>query len=168
MPTLIKQSEHPVLRQKSPEVPPSWPDLELSKIIDTMRAALAAESDGVALAAPQIGVSLRIFITSPNANPEQPEGLVFINPKIVKSSRREVELVEGCLSVRGIYGKIKRREKVTVRALGQDGRPFTRHMSGLLAQIAQHEIDHLDGKLFTDKAYDFFKLSPEEYGKNRE
>lgn len=134
------------------------PNAGVSQIIKSMIAALEVEPDGVALAAPQIGIAKRIFIVSPKVFAEQEgkgEILIFINPRIMKKSRQQVELIEGCLSVRGIYGHIKRYAKVTVEAQDENGARFTRHTTGLLAQVMQHEIDHLNAILFTDKAYDF-------------
>ena len=156
----IRQKADPILRQAASAVTAVLPSVKISQIISTMRETLAAIPDGMALAAPQIGVSLRLFIVSPKALGQPPGGqtLVFINPRIVKSSRRQVELVEGCLSVRQVYGRIKRPEKVTIQALDEQGRRFPRHTAGLLAQIVQHEIDHLDGVLFIDKAYDLTEV----------
>ncbi len=156
----IRQKTDPILRQTASAVTAALPSLKINQIISAMRQTLAAVPDGVALAAPQIGVSLRLFIISPKAlgRPPDGQGLVFINPRIIKTSRRQVALVEGCLSVRQVYGRIKRPEKVTIQALDEQGRRFTRHSAGLLAQIVQHEIDHLNGLLFIDKAYDLIKI----------
>ncbi|MEK7208774.1 MAG: peptide deformylase [Patescibacteria group bacterium] len=154
--TEIKQKNDPILRRTAAPVADTLPSARVNKIIDLMRRALAAQADGVALAAPQIGVSEQIFIVKNDAGSKKL--LVFINPRLVKRSRRQAEMVEGCLSVRGIYGHIKRREKVTVAALDENGRRFTLHTSGLLAQIVQHEFDHLRGVLFTDHAYDLTEV----------
>ncbi|HJL55740.1 MAG TPA: peptide deformylase, partial [Candidatus Paceibacterota bacterium] len=115
-----------------------------------------------AIAAPQIGVPLRIFIVSGklfdlggNINEEVSSplsDLVFINPEITKLSKENEEHEEGCLSVRGKYGTTKRAKKTTVRAFDENGKIFERGGSGLLAKIFQHEIDHLNGVLFIDKA----------------
>ncbi|MBI2100856.1 MAG: peptide deformylase [Candidatus Vogelbacteria bacterium] len=160
MPKPIRQKTDPILRQRAKAVTALLPSAKINKIISAMSAALAAAEDGVALAAPQIGVLLRLFIVSPKAlgRPPAEPVFVFINPRIVKHSRRKRELVEGCLSVRQVYGHIKRSEKVTVQALDERGRRFTRHTTGLLAQVVQHEIDHLDGILFIDKAYDLAEV----------
>ncbi|MBI2097479.1 MAG: peptide deformylase [Candidatus Vogelbacteria bacterium] len=160
MPKQIRQKTDPILRQKAKAVTVLLPNAKIDRIVSEMRAALDAAEDGVALAAPQIGVSLRLFIVSPKAlgwRTDEP-GLVFINPCLVKRSHRKVELVEGCLSIRQVYGRIKRSEKVTIQALDAAGRRFTRHTAGLLAQIVQHEIDHLDGILFIDQAHDLTKV----------
>lgn len=154
----IRQKDDPILRQPAAAVTEGMPSARINRIIVSMCRALESQEDGVALAAPQIGVSLRIFIVSSKVFKKASQILVFINPRIIKQSRRQVEMVEGCLSVRRIYGRIKRREKVTIEAMARDGKRFTRHTSGLVAQIVQHEIDHLDGILFIDKAHDLTEI----------
>lgn len=125
-----------------------------------MKKALAGEEFGVAIAAPQIGESVRIFVVSgramlPEDAPEdtlRPEDITFINPEIVRLSRTKKEMSEGCLSVRGKYGTVVRHEKASVKALDESGKPFTYNGTGLVAHIFQHEYDHLDGILYIDKA----------------
>lgn len=78
--------------------------------------------------------------------------MVFINPEITRLSKKKKEMSEGCLSVRGSYGTVMRHERATVKALDEHGKPFTYHASGLIAHIFQHEVDHLDGILYIDKA----------------
>jgi peptide deformylase len=122
---------------------PALPDL-LRDMWATMRAAR-----GVGLAAPQVGLSLRVAVI--DTRPEgKPDPLVLINPEIV-SSEGELRDEEGCLSVPGVYSKLPRFAKVRVRALGEDGKPWERTGEGLLARAFQHEIDHLDGKLYVDR-----------------
>jgi peptide deformylase len=82
---------------------------------------------------------------------------IYINPEFVKASRRRLEMDEGCLSVRGIYGKTIRHERATVRARLPDGSTFMRGGGGILAQVFQHETDHLDGILFIDHAHEQFE-----------
>ncbi len=128
---------------------------QIKKLIKDMFDTLSTQKSGVALAAPQIGVSKRIFVVSPLVSEsigKEVKNLVYINPKITKKSKETVILDEGCLSVAGWFGKIKRHEKVTVEALDENGKKFTRGASDLLAEIFQHEIDHLDGTLFTKTA----------------
>jgi peptide deformylase len=136
----------------------------LKDILKDMEKALSKESDGVAIAAPQIGVSLRIFVVSPNAYEEEAKfkPLVFINPKILKRSKKTAVMQEGCLSVRWIYGKTKRSIGATVEAYDVDGNKFTYGGGGLLAHIFQHEIDHLDGVLFIDHGFDLEEHTEEE------
>lgn len=140
----------------------------LIDVIETMKKSLAKEEDGVAIAAPQIGLSLRIFVVSLNAYPEDAKykPLVFINPKIIKQSKKKAEMQEGCLSVRWIYGTTKRSVSATVEAQDVEGNKFTYGASGLMAHIFQHEIEHLDGILFTDHGYDLEEYSEEDIRKN--
>ncbi|MEK7505238.1 MAG: peptide deformylase [Patescibacteria group bacterium] len=155
----ILQAEAPVLRATA--APVAAADFGTPALIDELRrmsAALGACDDGVALAAPQIGLSKRIFVVSGKVFGKEgeppPPDQVFINPEIVKFSRKKVVLEEGCLSVRPLYGLVKRAEKVSVMAYDQNGKKFERRAAGLLAQIFQHEIDHLNGVLFIDLATD--------------
>lgn len=166
----IVQQGDPVLREVAQTIPVK--DItsdKIKKIIKDMKEALSTQKDGVALAAPQIGLPLRIFVVSglilKTANEEKyPSGedMVFINPEITKLSKKKVELEEGCLSVRWLYGKIKRSERATVRAYDEHGNKVERGASGLLAQVFQHETDHLDGVLFIDRAYDIEEILPED------
>jgi peptide deformylase len=128
----------------------------LHDVVATMHKALARESDGVALAAPQIALPLRIFVVSPNAYDKDAKWkpLLFINPTLTKVSKRTAVMQEGCLSVRWIYGKTKRAISATVEAYDITGNKFSYGASGLIAHIFQHEIDHLDGVLFIDHGFD--------------
>jgi len=128
---------------------------EFEELIKKMFEVLSKEEQGVALAAPQIGISERIFIVSPKAYQAEEKNigeLVFINPAITKSSSKKSKLEEGCLSVRGKYGNTIRSNQVTVETYDKNGNQFTVGCSGLIAQIVQHEIDHLNGILFIDHA----------------
>lgn len=136
----------------------------LQEILAAMRRALDRESDGVALAAPQIGLPLSIFIISPKAYKEEAKWkpLVFINPTIIKTSKKTKTMEEGCLSVRWIYGKTKRAMGVTIQAYDEQGTLFSYGATGLIAQIFQHETDHLNGILFIDHGHDFKEFTEEE------
>ncbi len=136
---------------------------KLQKVVDDMAETLKHEYDGVAIAAPQIGEGLRIFVVSPNIFPEgASDELIYINPRIIKHSKKHITRDEGCLSVRWHYGKTERFEQVTVEAYTISGEKFTRGAGGLLGHIFQHEIDHLNGIVFTDHAHDVYILSTEE------
>lgn len=171
----IVQSENKVLRQKAKDISVSEiTSANIQKIIKDMQKALLTQDDGVAIAAPQIGESLRIFVVSGRAfdidngdyeeNKELPKAkdLVCINPIITKLSRDKEDMDEGCLSVRYLYGKVKRSKKTSIEAYDENGKKFKRGASGLLAQIFQHETDHLDGILFIDKAKDIVDMPPKE------
>ncbi len=179
----VVQDGDPVLRTKAKTL--THKDIAspaTAKVIVHMKKVLAKEKHGVAIAAPQVGESLRIFVVAgrvfneaqgeePNPSEKNlggggqrehfgdkdfsPKGLadkVFINPEIVRLSRAKKEMSEGCLSVRGKYGTVMRHEKASVKALDEHGKAFTYHGTGLIAEIFQHECDHLDGILYIDKA----------------
>jgi peptide deformylase len=164
----IVQDGDPVLREIAKPVPEEmFSTIELAQILKDMEDALDKEPDGVAIAAPQIGVSYRIFLVrhdrmvmTPDGKPLPPDTGVFINPEIVSTSRRREEMPEGCLSVRGVYGTTYRHEKATVRARRYEGEVVVRGAGGILAQAFQHEIDHLDGMLFIDHAVDLHHQTP--------
>lgn len=159
----IVQNGNPVLREKAKEVPVG--DIgtnELNRIIEDMKISLRSQDDGVAIAAPQIAVPLRIFVVSgivftPQGEDRRPDQ-VYINPKIVKLSHKTERMEEGCLSVRGTYGHIVRHSKATIEAYDEVGQKFTKEGEGLLAQIFQHETDHLEGTLFIDNAEDLARI----------
>ncbi len=135
---------------------------EIQQIIKDMFESLSAQSDGVALAAPQIAQSKRIFVVSHHIfDTGITVPLVYINPEIIKASKDSKNMEEGCLSCRWWYGKTKRSSRVTVRAFDENGREFIQEGKGLLAQIFQHEIEHLDGILFIDHARDLKEVSSE-------
>ena len=124
-------------------------DEALDALIDDMAETMYA-APGVGLAAPQIGVSKRLFIIDVATDEDEPSDLrVFINPEII-AAEGETTFNEGCLSFPGVREDIDRAERVTVRALDKDGKPFELEADGLLAIAIQHENDHLDGKLMID------------------
>ena len=170
----ILNKENPILRAiAKPVTSDMFGSAALKKVIKDMKTALKTQDDGVAIAAPQIGVSLRIFVVSGRVfemlYPEKEDtgimkkypDVVFINPEIVKLSKEQDEMEEGCLSVRYLYGKIMRSKKAKVRAQNEKGSSFEIGGSGLLAQIFQHETDHLEGKLFIDNATDIHDVPPQ-------
>ena len=142
----------PILRKEAEEVPADYPDLRqlASDMHDTMRA-----SNGVGLAAPQIGLPLRMFVIdlSPYAD-EEPRlaesKRAFINPEIYEESDMEVLMSEGCLSLPGLNEDVYRAEKVRVRWLDENLAEHDEEFDGYEARVIQHEYDHLDGKLFVD------------------
>lgn len=170
----IVQEGAKVLRDIAKPVPEDlFGSLELAQILKDMEEALGAEPEGVALAAPQIAIPYRIFIVrkdrtlppievpegAPLPPPPPPEVETYINPELVKTSRRKKEMDEGCLSVRNVYGTTKRHERATVKAYSPDGKPFTKNGGGIMAQIFEHELDHLNGVLFIDHAEHLIRIS---------
>jgi peptide deformylase len=138
--------EYPDPRLRTVAQPVDKVDDELRTLVDDMLETMYA-SKGIGLAATQVNVHRRLLVA--DVSDEQDQPLVFINPEIV--SREEVDVhQEGCLSVPGIYEEVQRARRIRVRALGRDGQPFEMDAEGLLAICVQHEIDHLDGKLFVD------------------
>ena len=99
-----------------------------------------------------------LAIAEKKTNESKTEVAVFINPKIIKISKKKQTVKEGCLSVVGVFGVIVRAEKITLEAYNEKGEKFSRGASGLLSQVFQHEMDHLNGILFTDTAYNLEKI----------
>ena len=138
---------HPVLRQKAASV--KKVDREIRKLINDM-AETMYKAPGVGLAANQVGKLLRVIVIDLQ-RPEGEHGLIaLVNPRIIEASGT-VTFEEGCLSVPEFFSNVKRCEEVTVQGLDPDENPVEIKASGLLAIVLQHEIDHLDGKLFIDK-----------------
>lgn len=139
-----------LLRQKS---------LPVEEVNDELRATIQAmfdtmlESEGVGLAAPQVGILQRFFVVI--ANDDVPR--VFINPQIIATSSEMCDYEEGCLSIPNVYEKITRPAKITIQALNEQGRPFTLEAEGFLARVIQHEYDHLEGVLYIDRGDQDFK-----------
>jgi peptide deformylase len=167
----ILTSEHPVLRQKAKKV--KRVDASTQKLIDDMFDSMR-DARGLGLAAPQIGVSLRVCIVempqdeedAPSRNPRATLGgerFVLINPELVQAEGEQFG-EEACLSIPGYVGMIRRALKVTVKGLNRKGKEVRVKGEGLLARALQHELDHLDGILFTDrleKPEDLYRVTEE-------
>ncbi len=159
--------------------------LRIQRLISDMKETLKNTPSGVGLAAPQVGESLRVFIvseeseeidraeksgwerrnrknlTEKNQEPYEKRKwkyYVFINPTSKSVSRRKIEDSEGCLSVHGKFGRVLRHEKIMLEAYDENGKKFTRGSSGFFARVIQHELDHLNGTLFIDKAEELFPV----------
>jgi len=152
----IVKVPHDILTTPSKEV--THFDKRLTRIISDLKETLRATKNprGVGLAAPQIGVPLRIFVTRPR---EKDAIRVFINPTIVKSSEEQTDGVperenklEGCLSIPTVWGRVKRATALTLTYQDEAGKPQKENFTGFLATIIQHETDHLNGTLFTHRA----------------
>lgn len=141
---ILTGDKNPILRQKSKPV--EHLTKETRDLISRMKTIMQG-SNGIGIAAPQINVPLRIIVCEVNN-----KFYAFINPETVKFSKETSSLEEGCLSLPNIYGEVERPEKITLKALGPDGKKIKLKVFGILARVIQHEIDHLDGILFIDKA----------------
>lgn len=144
----------PILEYPDPKLrevarPVAAVDDEIRKLVDDMAETMYA-APGVGLAAPQVGVSLRVFVIDVAADDAPAEFRAYINPEIIET-RGSQSWKEGCLSFPGVAESIKRAERVLVKALGADGIPFEFEAAGLLAVAIQHENDHLNGVLMIDK-----------------
>lgn len=154
----IVTDPHSILRAKAKPVPEKQiVDTQFQAIIADMRATLDATPHGIGLAAPQIGHSWRIFIVK---IPEY-QG-VFVNPEVMETGVRTGILEEGCLSVPLIYGAVVRPKTIKIKTYDENGKQFKLRAKALLARVIQHELDHLDGKLFIDKAERTYKQKIEE------
>lgn len=183
MRTILPKDQNPALREISRELPLEEITSERVRgLIKDMKHLLSKEQYGVALAACQVGESVRLFIVSGRAlardsrnAPDEPQDgepdkleppalpdQVYINPVMTKMSRGRTDKHEGCLSVRGKWGMVPRAEKATITAYDEYGTKFTRGASGFLAHIFQHEIDHLDAILYIDKATELYDDDPEQ------
>jgi len=138
--------EYPDPRLRTRAVPVDSVDDALRDLIDDMLETMYA-ANGIGLAATQVNVHRRILVADVSEGHDDPR--VFINPEILGKEGTATSQ-EGCLSVPGYYDEVERAERVRVRALGRGGKPFEADLTGLLAICIQHEIDHLDGKLFVD------------------
>jgi peptide deformylase len=138
--------EFPDPRLRTRAQPVEHVDDELRKLIDDMFETMYA-APGIGLAATQVNVHKRVLVIDISETRDQP--LALINPEVIQRQGIE-ETEEGCLSVPGIYDKVTRAERIRVRALNRDGKSIEMDADGLLAVCIQHEIDHLDGKLFVD------------------
>lgn len=159
----ILNSSQPILRQKAKKV--KKVDASLQKLIDDMIETME-DAPGQGLAAPQIGVNLRVIVVDakPGEDDEQEEAAVhlqLVNPEIIERSGEQFG-EEGCLSIPGYVGNVRRALNVTVRAQNRKGKDVKLKATHNLARVLQHEIDHLDGILFTDrieKPQDLFRLN---------
>ncbi len=154
----------PVLRKKAHKITKVDHDVRqlANDMLETMR-----EAGGVGLAAPQIGQSIRLIVveyTEPAEDPEDEQTQTFklINPEITWRSDETVMGIEGCLSIKGLVGEVERAEAVKIKALNVQGQPVKVSAEGWLARIFQHEIDHLDGVCYVDRATEIWEPALEE------
>ncbi|GAB4361474.1 MAG: peptide deformylase [Methylohalobius crimeensis] len=143
---LLEILEFPDPRLRKKAKPVEAVGNSIRQLVDDMFETMY-EAPGVGLAATQVNVQKRVIVIDVSESKDQP--LCLINPEILARSGEE-ESEEGCLSVPGIFEKVRRADRIKVRALDREGEPFEREAEGLLAVCIQHEIDHLEGKLFVD------------------
>ncbi|MCD6400774.1 MAG: peptide deformylase [Anaerolineales bacterium] len=153
---------NPVLRKKAHRVDEFGTDLQelIDDMVETMR-----EAPGVGLAAPQVNVSQRVIVVEFGDEEDEtvPSKLyAVVNPEIVKPSRETVFGIEGCLSIPGLVGEVERAKSVTIKGFSRYGQPTKIKARGWLARIFQHEVDHLNGVLFTDRATQVWQPQPDE------
>ena len=165
----IIQPDNPTLRKKAIKV--NSFDARFQKLVDDMYETMM-DAPGVGLAAPQVAVSQRLILVRLPDDEETVKEFgklagqlyVVVNPEIVRASKEMVEGTEACLSIPGFYGLVDRHEKITVKGLDRHGKPVRIKSDGWLARIFQHEIDHLDGRLYIDIANEVWQAKPEEEG----
>jgi peptide deformylase len=152
---------HPTLRKKAEKVTDFGPELQqlIEDMIDTLH-----EESGAGLAAPQVNVSKQVIVVEFGSEEDEeipPELYVTINPKITRFSQQMVTGAEGCLSVPGLMGEVDRSEEVVVEGQDRNGEPLKMSLQGWAARIFQHEIDHINGILYTDRAMEVWEADEE-------
>lgn len=150
----IRKKGDEVLRKKSKPV--TEISDRINELIDDMLDTMY-NADGVGLAAPQVGILKRICVIDVGDGP-----IVLINPEKIEESAEQIQAAEGCLSIPGIYGEVKRPARVVVKALNRKGEPFTVEGTDMLARTLCHEMDHLDGILFEDKVIRYIDVNNED------
>jgi len=147
----------PILRKKARKVTDFGPELQtvVDDMVETMRSA-----PGVGLAAPQIGVPFQLIVVefTEKEEDEQPKLFILANPEIIRTAVDQEIGTEGCLSIPGFVGDVERPAAVTLRGLNRRGKPMRVKADGWLARIFQHEVDHLNGVLFIDRAEKVWKV----------
>jgi peptide deformylase len=163
----IIKLDHPTLRKKAHKVVNFGKNFQT--LVDDMVETMI-DAPGVGLAAPQVAVSQRLIVVRLADDEESKQefgseaGVLYVvaNPEIVKASKEMVEGVEACLSILGFFGKVDRHENVVVKGLDRDGKPIRIKAKGWLARVFQHEIDHLDGRLYIDIASEVWEARRDE------
>jgi peptide deformylase len=149
MTLILRYYGDPILRKRASDVTAFGPDLRAvaAEMIETMR-----REEGVGLAAPQVGLDMRLLVALRMADPDDEEAdpIVLVNAEVVERSRETWEYEEGCLSIPGIRGDVTRPLRVMIRYRDPDGVERTLDAEGMFARVLQHEIDHTEGRLFID------------------
>ena len=145
---IVKGEDNPILRTVSTKVKSF--DKKLKKLAKQMLDAMI-KANGIGIAAPQVGINLRIFIVTLDIGKESEVCFAMVNPKILKFSEETDVAEEGCLSLPGVFGKVERPSSITVEFFDIEGSRHVLGLKGLNARVVQHENDHIDGVLFVDK-----------------
>ena len=151
----------PVLRKKARKITDFGPELQtlIDDMLETMR-----EAPGVGLAAPQVGIPLQLIVIEYSEKAEEPESeeppklYTIVNPEIIRVSSEQELATEGCLSIPGFLGDVERPLAITLKGVNRRGKPVRIKADGWLARIFQHEVDHLNGVLFIDRAEKVWKV----------
>jgi peptide deformylase len=162
----IVTTPDPVLRQRARKVRTVTKEIQtlIDDMVETMR-----DAPGIGLAAPQVGVSQRVVVVEvaeesddPEAPPKPKKLHAVVNPEIVRQSKETNVANEGCLSIPGYLGQVERYDTVTIKGLNRQGKPIRLKAKGWLARVFQHEIDHLEGILYIDRATEMYRLEEQE------
>lgn len=152
---ITNKGEEKILRKKTAEFDfKKFTRREINELVNRMRRIMRA-ANGIGLSANQIGLDLRMFVAEVPDHEGNPKFYAVFNPKIEKAGKEEAIYEEGCLSVPGTWGDVERSEKIILSGSDRYGRPAKIKAWGLLARVFQHEMDHLNGKLFTDRTKSF-------------
>ncbi len=158
--TINNKKEEKFLRNKAADFDfNKFGKKEISELLRTMREIMT-KAQGIGLSANQIGLNLRFFVAQ--ISDKSLKFYAIFNPEIVKFSKEKIVMEEGCLSVPGVYGLVKRSARITLVGQDENGKKIKIKTFGLLARVFQHEFDHLNGILFIDKAEKLYKIATEE------
>ena len=152
----VIKAGHPTLRKVSKYIfKKEYKSLQFQEFIDDLVETMRAEN-GAGIAAPQVNIKRRVFVMEVKDNPRYPNKesfplLIAINPEIEPIGTKKVKSWEGCLSIPGLRGRLKRYKKIKLKALDRHGKPYEKVLKGFAAVVAQHELDHLNGTLFIDR-----------------
>lgn len=150
--TIENKSEEKFLRKRTADFDFSkFTKKEIQELIDEMHKAMEI-ANGIGLSANQIGLDMQVFVAEVPQKSDSPKFYAIFNPKLTKQSSVKLPMEEGCLSIPKLYGDVERPEKVTLTGFDKNQKPIKIKAVGLLARIFQHEVDHLNGVLFVDKA----------------
>lgn len=156
--TVNERAQEKFLRKKTADFDFSkFSQKEINELVARMRRIMK-EADGIGLAANQIGLNMRVFVAELQSKEGSRKFYAIFNPEIEKPAEATDDMEEGCLSVPGIFGQVSRKQGLTIRGFDKNGKRIKIKTKGLLARVFQHEVDHLNGTLFIDKAKDLHEV----------